>query len=439
MRNLFAGVLILALAGCASYQPKPLPATGEMPAHLAELQPRAIPGRTHVFNPADGLDADELAMLALANNPHLRAARAALHVSDAQVFAAGLLADPQLSLAQDNTMTPGTTNDWALGLGFDVGDWLMRSARRSVARHLYEQDRQNLLWQEWQVVSQAHLLFARATSLTVAIRIQQEECDLLAGATRITQSAAEAGNLTADVASSQWLAWQAARQRLNGLQLQQRQNDADLHDLLGIRPEDRIQLSGSLPADGLDTEQVRRQLNQRLADRPDMRALRAGYQAQDAVYRANILAQFPVLSVGLNRVQDNTPANSFGFGITLALPVFNGNRGNIAIARATRAQLYEEYQLRWQTAVNEILVAIDNLQYLQQLAAVASPDQAAVDRQATVARAAQTAGTLAEPDALRLQLAALDRQMDRVQIEQSLTEQRIALDTLLGPQPGEWK
>lgn len=439
MRSLLLSLLFFALAGCATYQSKPLSPIGEPAPHLAELRPQAIPGQTHVYNPADGLDADELAMLALAHNPRLRAARAALRVSEAQVFAAGLLADPQLSLAQDNTMTSGTTNDWAMGLGFDVGDWLMRSSRVSVAKHLHEQNRQNLLWQEWQVVNQAHLLYTRAISLKVAIHIQQQECDLLSTAARIGHEAAAVGNLTADSASASWFAWQASRQRLNGLLMQQRQNDADLHDLLGISPDDPIGLAGQLPADIPQAGTIRKQLDARLADRPDMRALRSGYQAQDGVYRASILAQFPVLSVGLNRLQDNTPANSFGFGLNLTLPVFNGNRGNIAIAKATRAQLYDEYQLRWQSSVNEILVALDNLRQLQQLQLTAEEGQSALDQQAEIARRAMTTGTLSETDALRLQLAALDRSLDRLAIVESIAEQRIALDTLLGPQSGEWK
>ena len=61
---------------------------GKMP--LPEL-------RTHRFDPDDGLDITEVAMLAVANNPDLRLARDDAHIARAQAFAAGLLPDPQIA------------------------------------------------------------------------------------------------------------------------------------------------------------------------------------------------------------------------------------------------------------------------------------------------------------------------------------------------------
>ena len=42
-----------------------------------------------------------------------------------------------------------------------------------------------------------------------------------------------------------------------------------------------------------------------------------------------------------------------GFGITLDLPVFTRNRGQIAVQRATREQLHAEYQARLDQAAGE--------------------------------------------------------------------------------------
>ena len=101
---------LLAVAGCASYAPLPL-GQGEGAASVAQL---AAPTAgmplpllaTHRFDPADGLDVTETAMLAVANSPALKLKRDELGVARAQAFAAGLLPDPQLSCRRDFPASP---------------------------------------------------------------------------------------------------------------------------------------------------------------------------------------------------------------------------------------------------------------------------------------------------------------------------------------------
>lgn len=49
-----------------------------------------------------------------------------------------------------------------------------------------------------------------------------------------------------------------------------------------------------------------------------------------------VLAQFPALNVGLTRARDTSGLYTVGFGLSLSPPIFNRNRGNIAIEDATR-------------------------------------------------------------------------------------------------------
>ena len=88
--------------------------------------------------------------------------------------------------------------------------------------------------------------------------------------------------------------------------------------------------------------------------RPDLLALQAGYVAEDANLRRAILMQFPLLNLAGNRARDNTGISSVGAAGTFALPIFNGNRGQIAIERATREQLRAEYQARLDQTEAEI-------------------------------------------------------------------------------------
>lgn len=88
--------------------------------------------------------------------------------------------------------------------------------------------------------------------------------------------------------------------------------------------------------------------------RPDLLAMQAGYRSQEAGVHAAILAQFPSISVGITRARDTGNVHTTGFGVTLNLPFLNGNRGQIAIARATRAQLWQGYQARLDGAYSQL-------------------------------------------------------------------------------------
>ena len=71
-RRLFVSFALAAglVAGCASYRPEPLPAAPSMARDVAQIEVDAsrmpLPRlRSHRFDPSDGLDIDEVAMLAV--------------------------------------------------------------------------------------------------------------------------------------------------------------------------------------------------------------------------------------------------------------------------------------------------------------------------------------------------------------------------------------
>ena len=431
---------LLLLSACASYTPLALPTQVELPASSASasVDPAQLPFRqlaSHVYNPADGFDSDEVAMLALANNPQLRSARDALGVARAQAFAAGLLPDPQLSMHFDHPTNnfPGTLNGYSYGLDYDVSALLLRSSNKNAA--VAEQLRVNneLLWQEWQVVSEARLLFVRLVAEKELMQPLQAAQAMLQRRYQLSQQALAAGNVTADFASSERLALDNVSRQINQLARDQLQNQASLNALLGLAESARLDLVGSSQPAVLDIAAIQAEMARLLRQRPDLQALQAGYQAQEEKYRGAVLAQFPALSVGITRSQDTTGIDAMGFGVSLSLPIFNRNRGNVAIARVSRQKLYDEYQARLNSAFSEIAVALQNLPLLQNQ--LQHTQQGAVELQSVVQRAAQAyqAGNLTAADYVRLQTAWLDKQTEVINLTEALAEQRIALQTLLGP------
>lgn len=438
--QLSVALSVLGLAGCAGYAPKPLPELVNLPrsASAIAIDPARLPFRslsTHVFNPADGLDMDEVAMLAVANSPQLRQARDALGIARAQSFAAGLLPDPQLGITSDHPTngTAGNTNAFSLNPSYDIGALLLRSSRKNAA--LADEQRVNLelLWQEWQVVNQARLLFTRLTAQQALLRRLQAARTLLAERYRRSRQALAAGNVTLDFASADLAALQRVERRINDLERNRLQNRARLNGVLGLAADVPLDLVGEPQAAAIDAAVLRAGLEQRLNQRPDLQALEAGYRSQEEKFRGAILAQFPALNVGLTRARDTSGLYSVGFGLTLSLPVFNRNRGNIAIEDATRKKLYDEYQNRLNGAYSEIALALENLPLLRSQLQRTRLGVVELKTVAQHAEAAFRAGNLAAPDYVRLQIALLDKQTEAINLQEALMEQQIALETLLGP------
>lgn len=436
-------VVCLALAGCASYRPLPLGPVPALPANPGQIQvdTRSLPFpvlAAHPFDPRDGLDEIEVATLAVVNNPDLKLARDDLAIARAQAFSAGLLPDPQLALASDLSNSGGgqdATRAFSFGLSYDVGSLISHAAGRRAARADAQKTDLALLWQEWQVASQARLAFVRLSYGRRLLAVLEDNRKLFADRAARTGQALQRGLLASDAVLPNLSALQDIDKQINDLQRQLSQTAHDLDALLGLDAGFDVQLQDGPPAAFADEEAADAALAQLAQRRPDLRALASGYAAEDQRYRAALLAQFPALNVGLTRSRDNSNVYANSLGITLSLPLLNRNRGNIAVEQATRQKLHDEYQVRVQAARGEIRTILDQqrldrAQLARVEAALAQLDTA-VGRSELAAHA-ELIDSLAYANA---RAALLAKQAERITLQQQIAEQRVALQTLLGIAP----
>lgn len=428
-----------ALAGCATYEPQPLTTESAAPATLADLRVDAaslpFPAlAAHRFDPTDGLDIVETAMLAVANNPDLKLARDDAAIAHAQAYAAGMLPDPQLALSRDLSDSGGadTRAAYSYGLSYDINALLMHSAQRDAAQADAHKTDLNLLWQEWQVVSQARLLFVRLAQSRRLMATLVETRTLFEDRLQRTQTALARGLLTSDAVSPNLAALQDVQRQIFELERQSAQTARDLNALLGLAPATVLQLQDGAEPLASDSAQIDAALAALPQRRPDLIALQAGYRAQDERYRGALLAQFPALNIGLTRARDSSGIGSEAIGITMSLPFLNRNRGNIAIEKATRQKLHDEYQQRLQTSRNEIAgIAAEQALDAHQLIQI---DAAIAELQTTLARSdtARRAGAVDALSYANARAALLAKQVERINLWQAMLEQRVALQTLLG-------
>ncbi|HEV7994531.1 MAG TPA: TolC family protein [Gemmatimonadaceae bacterium] len=427
------------LGGCATYHERPLGTASTLPDRISDvvIDPRAMPLpelAAHTFDPSDGLDITEVAMLAVVNNPDLKVARAAAGVAHAQAFAAGLLPDPRLSATADvpDKGQGASTTAYNFGLSFDVASLLTRAPRYSAARQDARKTDLNLLWMEWQVVSQARLLFVRLTEQRQLMDVLDQNRSRYAERYGLTQTALDRGLLTLDAVTPHLVALQDVRRQINDLERLTSQSRHDLNLLLGLGPEVAVPLAGAATLPTIDDAAIERLLPDLPRRRPDLIALQAGYAAEEQRYRAAILAQFPALSFGFERARDATNVKQAGLNVTLTLPLFNRNRGNIAIERATREQLFADYEQRLNTATSGIARILAEQRINRRQLADVDAGLAALARAAEKADAAFRARDIDALAFAGLQASLLAKRVERISLEQAILEQQVVLQTLIG-------
>jgi outer membrane protein TolC len=395
------------------------------------LAPIVIDGR-------GGYTPDEIAVMVVVVSPELRALRDQRGVAQAQIVQAGILPNPQLGYSVDRphgTYDPAVVSGRSLGLSWEVTSLLTHHDQLGSARAGAKAVDLSVAWEEWQAAQDARLRAFRILSLErrlpLAKSIEVSMEDTLA----LTKKAVALGlKTTADmtVAAEAWSQAQNARFDLEQQFVAER---AALNLGLGMAPADRVPLKYPVPDSSLalglvpEADYLLQGLEER---RLDLIALRYGYESEEASLRAAVIAQFPKIGLSVNKANDTTPIYTRGLGVTVDLPIFDRNQGQIAMGHATRQQLFDEYVARVAEARSQVEKVIENLATARaQLATVEAslPDLATLVSSYETALASRNSDELAYRDA---RAALATRQMERDVLQQQVLELVVALEISTG-------
>ncbi|NDU85008.1 MAG: TolC family protein [Ferrovum sp.] len=437
-------VLVVAMleTGCASYQSQPLSLMPSWPTEISRLEIdsskiplSALP--SHKFDPNDGLDMTEVAMIAVANNPALMLARDDTGIAGAQAFSAGLLPDPQFGFSPQfpqNAIAGQNVTAFDLGLTYDFGAIMTHSLRNAEARS----DRRNadlaLLWQEWQVVGQSRLLFSRICSRKNLLSILKENRDLAELRYARDKAALAREDLPLTAAAVDENTLQTIDKQINETMRLLEKDRFALNDLLGLAPSTQLNLVGDADFSDLNKQEIAHRLSNLAKIRPDLMALQAGYEAQDMRLRQAILSQFPAINAGFVIARDNTGINYQGFSLSLSLPIFNRNQGNIAVAQATRKRMHDEFQIRLNQAYSDVEQILPDQDLLQAQLVQLNNELVTLALISGRSEAAYNVGDMDLSGYSILKDVEISKKVERNAVEESILEERIALATLLGGQ-----
>lgn len=433
------------LSACVSYQAQPLDdadtaavlASPDRAAlvRLAEQldHPRLHPVTIDFSRPLDG---QALAVIAVLANPELRTLRLQRRIADAQVFAAGLLPDPQLALGFDSVLAPAGQNlgtALAGSLTLDLMAALVtRSIEQSIARQVAEQVRLDVAWQEWTTAGQALMLAERLPRQQMAAQLARVAAEVAERALARTLTAANRGDLkNGEVEARRIAAADASARALTAV----RDADAsrlDLNSLLGLRPDESLQLADRAALTPWKAPDAEALFAEARFSRLDLLAMAKGYDSQQTAVHRAILGQYPKLGITLNRARDTSHVHTFGPSVTLDLPIFTRNRGAIISAQLERERLRDDYAARlFQTRADiaALIAALDRDERSRENLAAELPK---IDAIADRFEAAAQRGDLATPTAEAARAAALDQRLAWLALDQSCAEQRLALQLAVG-------
>ena len=434
---------LLVLCSCATYTPVPL--SGDdiqtvlaspdrvvlIQAATALKHPYLVPIQLDFNKPLTPVALGVIAVLA---NPDLRAMRARESVSQAQVFAAGLLPDPTLSLTVDHALRPSdAATAYAGSLTFDLlGALATAAVDKQIINAAAAQVRLDLAWQEWLTANQAQLLATRLH--------YQREAEHLAQAAKVTartlanriDSATRAGDVSHNELINAVTIHADATARASSAVQAMEATRLDLNRTLGLQPNEVINIDDhDLPTCATNND-VEGLFAQARTQRLDLRALEAGYESKEASVHRAVLGQYPRLTISLNRARDNGRVQSIGPTVNFDVPLWNRNRGALATGAAERAAVGAEYAARLYATRADIAALVAALREDERGLRELTRDLPILEHTASALDSAARRGDVKLADADTARAVAIDKRLALLSLQQACSEQQLALHLALG-------
>jgi cobalt-zinc-cadmium efflux system outer membrane protein len=299
---------------------------------------------------AGALTIDQAVAEALQHNLALLAERANVDIAGARVIAAGLRPNPVFSIEGNHLDMLGTGfNSLNAGgpteMGMHTEFTHERAGKRRLRVEVAEGSR-----------AVAELQF-RDAARGVVLEVENAFVDALLARRSVLLARENQKSLdqivevnTTRVRSGDLAEIELIRSRLAALQYEASVRQAELRLRTALtklqtamgrpRPDPAFDITGDLRRDTATPE--RKQLEDTALDtRPDLRALERDYERAGAEVQSQIAQAKPDVTFGADyiRQQVNAKANSLGFSISVPLPVFNRNQGEIERARQEKRQI----------------------------------------------------------------------------------------------------
>lgn len=394
-----------------------------------QVSPPAAPATAQAYT------LDALVGLVLQHNPTLQGASRLREQAEAGIVTAGALPNPRLEYADGRQRPVGATGSSGLISGWGVSQLIenpaLRSARLDAAEHGLRSSEAQLGLTRGEIVAQVKL---RAYELLLRIEeaaAADDELQLLEQTrdrVRVRVESGEAARYEIIKAEAEFI---SARQRQQSSQLAVQQARIRLNQLAAGRLPADWTLNASL-GDALTAMQAAPLREKLLQTNPELQALRAELQRQQARVREAAASRWPGVELRYNELRD--PDNRQGvIGASVQIPLLDQRRGPRAEAEAERLRAQarlEGRQTELQLQLDAAVMALEMARLrVESLGNGAVQDAEAAVR---VAQAAYRYGERGILDLLDAQRVLRTVRADLLQARYQLQAAAIEIDLLTG-------
>ncbi|MHB1947576.1 MAG: TolC family protein [Gammaproteobacteria bacterium] len=317
-----------------------------------------------------------------------------------------------------------------LGPFWDVASLVTTQTKLKVVKAQALQTRYDIAWQEWLTANQAQLLASRIYFLQQQLKIARETTQTAKKILDITKSNLLKHNATIDEFGLRQATYLDFVDQTSAIDQTLQKTILQLNQLLGLPPNFKIALNVK-PVSYYPLN-INKLFEEAEVCRLDLLALQAGYLSQEATLYEAILGQFPHFTLDIIKGRDNTNVHSVGPAIGFDIPIINRNRGVIAIAKATREQLYLEYIARLNQARSDIAILVTQMTIINNEGKILKRQLPQMQKAERLMREGVNKGNITLITYESVLTSLLTNQLRLLTLEQNITEQMIGLQIAIG-------
>ena len=337
-----AGLVFALTAGTASAQALPT-----VPGHA-----RSANGGEQI-EAATPLSLQEAIALALEGNLDLTVAQREIEAVEGQVIQGRVRPNPELTYSLEDQRTPTRTQSVQINLPIELGG--KRAARIAAAERGRDVAVEELNTRRVEIRAAVVSAFFEALAAQDRTMLAQDSVDLAKKATDAVAKRVTAGKVSPVEETKARVAEAGVRVELAQAQSEQRSTRARLAGLLGANPPRFTQVAGSV--DDLPAVPSLDDIQQRLSASSALRRAQLEVERRRSLADVERSKQTPDVTVSLGVKRPNELArNQLVLGISVPLPLFDRNQGNLLEALKREDKARDELQalnLRLSTEVSQ--------------------------------------------------------------------------------------
>jgi cobalt-zinc-cadmium efflux system outer membrane protein len=442
---------IVAVVGCAHFQPQPLaPEKSAAQFDARRLDDSGLqafmtnnPGGAPAYWPLKKWDLNSLTLAAFYFHPDLAVARAQWHLAEAGVMTAGARPNPSVSFSPSyDTQIPDNPSPWIIPVTFDIPIETAgkRSKRIAEAEKAAESARFSFVSAAWQIRGNVRASLLDFSLAGRRLEMLGKQFAIQTNIVRLMQGQFAAGAVSRPELTTAQIALNKTLLDLGDARSKQADARARLAQALGvsITALEGLRLDYNFSTGNLDTLTSKDARGVALRQRADVLGALADYAATEADLRLQIAKQYPDLHLGPGYAWNNGNAsdNQWTLGATLELPILDQNQGPIAEAEAQRKLSAAKFAALQAQICGDIDRAIANLRAAREQMKTSGQLIAAEQQQEKSTEAQLAAGAGDHLDLLNAQLESASAALTRLDNEEKLQTAVGALEDAL-QQPGD--